>query len=651
MSNGIQKKGKNMQKEILTSYRNRLEWIVFIFVALLNICAFFSRNFHFIIISIVILWMLGIIYSCLNFKQYILFFWFQITIGVFILVRPLLLTLQGKTWWKNSQIDENNFYIATLIIFLSVLSLNVGARLFVLISERRKETVILTTSIDEKRKENFMNYLQVISMLMFYITAVFFCIEGLEKVLYVQKHSYLEFYSDFNSKLPWFVSTIGSMMKYSLCVFLSTKPRKRRAFFVLTIFELSALFDLIIGVRGSIMLNSIFILVYYLIRDYTDGEEKWFGKIEGGLVVIGTPLALAFMTAYSFIRSGQRVLDFNIFRMIRDFFFGQGVTFEVVARGVSVIDQLPQRPGRNYTFGQFIDYIVHGRLGQLLFGTEALPVGNNIINGTQSNSLSHNLAYITKGEAYLRGEGWGSSYVLENYIDFGYFGVILFGLFLGALLIWMMYYWGRHALTDTVILVSLLTIFYIPRAESTSWIMFIITLQFWFCVGCCWLGAFISVKVSVFQKIYSHLKLMPIPLTDSEKNRKHLTIFKSRKVAIVSIVILSLAVVGGAGAGYIMSKNQLEGIIEASVQTAGAEYEGRRVTLSVEMEEKGEYLYQFSETYNGKENIVQEFSTDNQYVFVTEKIGNHTFYVDVKDNKGRKSTFMYHLEVKKYPTE
>lgn len=640
-----------MQINSKIRFRNQKGMVILFLVSILNLLAFFNKSYYIIILSITTLWLLGLIYCFRNIKKYLLLFWFLITVGVFLLGRPLIMTFQGEKWWLNSQIDAKSFYIATELIFLSILALIIGAAVESLLIQKREKKNRILKNIEKEQRYNFNDCLQVISMLMFYATAVFFCIEGMEKVIYVHNHSYLEFYSSFTSKLPWFVSTIGSMMKYSLCIFLATKPRKRRAFFALALFELSALFDLIIGVRGTIMLNSIFILVYYLIRDYKDGKEKWFGKIEKGLVIIGTPIVLIFMTAYSFIRSGLRVLNFNIFKMLGDFFVGQGVTFEVVARGVSVMDQLPQRSGRNYTFGQFIDYIVHGRLGQLLFGTEALPVGNNIINGTQSNSLSHNLAYVTKGEAYLRGEGWGSSYVLENYIDFGYFGVILFSLFLGALLIWMMYYLGKHALSDTVILVSLLTIFYIPRAESTSWIMFIITLQFWLCVGCCWLGAFISVKVSVLQKIYSQLKLMPIPLTDSEKNRKHLTIFKSRKAVIVSIAILSLAVVGGAGAGYIISKNQLEGIIEASVQTAGAEYEGRRVTFSVEMEETGEYLYQFSETYNGKENIVQEFSTDNQYVFVTEKIGDHIFYVDVKDNKGRKATFMYHLEVKKYPVE
>ena len=43
----------------------------------------------------------------------------------------------------------------------------------------------------------------------------------------------------------------------------------------------------------------------------------------------------------------------------------------------------------------------------MLWGTQGLPDGNNIINGVESNSLAHNLAYVTRTEDYLKGQGWG----------------------------------------------------------------------------------------------------------------------------------------------------------------------------------------------------------------------------------------------------
>lgn len=99
--------------------------------------------------------------------------------------------------------------------------------------------------------------------------------------------------------------------------------------------------------------------------------------------------------------------------------------------------------------------------------------GNNWTNGTLSNNFSHNFSYLVRKDDYLNGQGWGSSYILETYVDFGYIGLILFNLILGILLVYMLKRLGRNTLLDTIFLLSLTTIFLIPRAEATGWLSFI----------------------------------------------------------------------------------------------------------------------------------------------------------------------------------
>lgn len=623
--------------------------ILFGVMIILMAVFFYIRNFDFIILGLTGLWLLGLCFCFLKFRERILLFWMYITIGVFLIGRPLLGTVDGEKWWMVEWLEENAVYTALIIITMSIVSITAGGYLVSLFAKRK--AIRLRCISDGARNETFRDCLQVVSMLMFYGMAVFALLQGMEKVLFVRSHSYLEYYSSFESQLPWYVSTIASMMKYSMCIFLATFPRKRRAFFVLAIFEITGILDLFVGVRGTIILNSIFILVYYLLRDFMEDHEKWFGKIEKCLVAIGTPLILAFMTAYSLIRSGMRVLEFNPFQMIKDFFVGQGVTFEVVARGIAVLDELPQRAGRNYTFGPFIDYIIHGRIGQVLWGTEALPIENSVENGTLSNSLAHNLSYITKGEAYLKGEGWGSSFVLENYIDFGYVGVIVFSLILGILLVSVMYLLGRRMLSDTIIFVSLLNIFYIPRAEATSWALFMITVQFWLCVAVCYLGTYISVKIPLLQDIYRKVRIAPV-YEVKEKNRNGFSWFKSKKAQKVMVIAGIVVLCGISGVSYYVydkMQNQLKGTIECTAETPGAEYVDRRVGLTVYMEEEGEYQYQFSKTVDGKEQIVQEYSKKNEYSFFAEETGKYTFYVDVKDEEGNTGVLTYHLEIKEKP--
>lgn len=346
-------------------------------------------------------------------------------------------------------------------------------------------------------------------MIVFYITMCFFILQEGEKLLFMHGKTYLVYYTSFKGQFSGIFYTIASFMKYSLCIFLATFPNKRKVFCALTLFEISAIPQLLIGVRNPIMLNSLFIVLYYVIRDVCGDVKKWIGKIEKTLLVVMIPLGLIFMASYSYVRSGLDVAQKNIFKLFIDFFYSQGVTFNVLAIGYGYRNNLPQRPWRNYTFGGIIDYIVHGRMGQKLWGTEPLsPTNvNNYTNGMLSNNLGHNMAYTMRKEDYLNGRGFGSSYILENYIDFGYVGIIIFNIILGILLIYMLKRFGKNTLVDTITLFSLTTIFFIPRAEATGWLTFIVTIQFWVCVGACYLAAYICSKSRVIQKILQKLKL------------------------------------------------------------------------------------------------------------------------------------------------
>lgn len=634
-----------MQKEVMSMNRNNLQWVLFLAAVFLCVIEFEKGVIPGITLAVALLWGVSVLSCLLNFREKMFCFWLEITIGVFLIARPLFLTLEGKEWWDIDWLEQADIIRAFLIIALSLGAIYVGMN----IALRKKQKINVTLCENEEKKEAFRKYLQAVSMVAFYITAAFFVISGIEKVLFCQTHSYLEYYTSFKSQLPWFIDTLGSLMKYCLCIFLATWPGKRRSFCALGLFELTALFDLYVGIRGTIVLHSVFIIVYYLLRDIKKDKEKWFGRIEQYLVAIGTPLMMVFMVAYSSIRSGLRVMDFHFWEFLKNFFISQGVTFEVVARGISVADELPQRAGRNYTFGTMIDYVVHGRIGQLLFGTEALPEGNNIINGMKSNSLAHNLSYLTRGEDYLRGQGWGSSYVLENYIDFHYVGVVLFSLILGFLLVKAMQWYGKRLLGNTIILVSLLNIFYIPRSEATGWLLFIITLQFWLCIGVCYLGACISGKVRVIGNVLENFRLLPVSGSCIKKKRSYTNIVKNKKIISALTVFLCAAVFSIYVITDYQAKNRLDGTVQCNFAD-GTVYEGQIVRIYAKTEGKGEdYQFQFTEVYNGREKIVQEYGEKNGYAFESSGIGIHIFYIDIQKSDGKTGTLTFQVNVRERP--
>ena len=57
-----------------------------------------------------------------------------------------------------------------------------------------------------------------------------------------------------------------------------------------------------------------------------------------------------------------------------------------------------------------------------------------------------------------------------------------------------------------LVLMSLTSIFFIPRAEATGWLTFIVTLQFWLCMAICFGGMFSLSKFKNTQKILRRIK-------------------------------------------------------------------------------------------------------------------------------------------------
>lgn len=449
-----------------------------------------SKNLDVMSLGTIIIWIGNMIFCVEDFQKRFFFFLFQCTFFTFLLGRIVVSYLIGEKWWMElGQTYENNCFAVTAIA-VSLISILIGSIITEIFWNRRKKRNFEYN----KNKIEFRANLQAVALIVFVVTFIFFGIQEGEKLVYAWDRSYLEYYTGFHQQLPFWVYTIASFMKYSLCLYLATLPSKKRAFIPLLMYVISNIPSLIIGMRNPIVLSVLFALSYYVLRHVLDKKEKWFGRFEKVALAICIPVGVVFLAAYSYIRSNQSVKSFNPFSLFAEFFYGQGVTLNVLTRGYGYRLNLPDRDFRNYTFGGIIDYIVHGNVGQLLFGTEALPEGNCWTNGRISNNLSHNLSYVVMQDDYLNGRGLGSSYILENYIDFGYIGVAVFSIVLGGLLIWFMRGIGKNNLLNAIMLISLTEIFYIPRAEATGWLTFIVTLQFWACILACYVGACILGK-------------------------------------------------------------------------------------------------------------------------------------------------------------
>ena len=193
------------------------------------------------------------------------FLLFQIMFFVFLLAKPLILIVSSNKLWYMVQDSEKGIHFALMAMFLSLLSMNVGAILYEQYKRRgekkgQKCVVLKVNSVQKEMKnESMILAVQNISLLFFVVALVFSFVVSYEKITMMQGRSYLDYYTSYQSNLPALIHRLASMMKYALCSFLATYPNKKKSFIPLCLYVVSAIPDLYIGIRNPFVLNCLFV--------------------------------------------------------------------------------------------------------------------------------------------------------------------------------------------------------------------------------------------------------------------------------------------------------------------------------------------------------------------------------------------------------
>ena len=316
------------------------------------------------------------------------------------------------------------------------------------------------------------------------LTYPFYVIRLVERLIFKLNTDYYTYYAEFKSSLPYFTYILSVFTVYSMCIYLASKPNKRNA----TIVLLSNLFAnsiyLLIGTRNPFILTLIFSFIYYFIREQEDVSNKWIGLKERLAIYTSIPIIVVGMGLLNYIRDNLSVSTFRFFDIFVDFIYKQGTSFGVLARGFLYNSNIAVRSFTNFTFGPIIEYFTHGNLGMLLFNTTPYTATTNSIEfGIRSNSYSHNISYIAIKDDYLQGHGLGSSFIMENYTDYGFIGVFLFSMFLGFLFIRMLNVsYNNKTLPFICTLIILNNLFFMPRSSFSESFSILLTFQYWFLI-------------------------------------------------------------------------------------------------------------------------------------------------------------------------
>ncbi len=453
------------------------------------------QKVNLLLLCAVLTWVNNILYALSRFKRRVIFFFFNITFFTFILGRPVLDWVQGNDWvlmpiffyYKDADAKT-----AMIVIIVSLYAIWLGAVLGNRCLLRMHYKIIGKRSFTAHK--GYVKMVRKLSLLLLAVSLVASYISGLDKIAFMASHSYVEYYTMYQSKLPYLVYALSTFLGMAICVYLATMPRKRDAFAALVLYVLSTIPDLIVGARGPVVKAILLSLIYYILRDFYAGTRTWVGKFEKMALIVGVPSGVVFLGIYNYIRDGVSVAQFNPVSAVMDFFYRQGVTFAWLSSGLGAVNLLPNAANPHYSLGGLIDYFQYGKLGQLITGLPGLASGNNILRATRGNSMAHHISYILLGDSYLQGYGCGTSYLLETFVDGGIGGVLVYSFLLGFLLIFIVEAARHGLLVLSMVLCSIQGILGLPRGEAISCLQFMYRVPFWCVILFCFIGARLLVK-------------------------------------------------------------------------------------------------------------------------------------------------------------
>ncbi|CAN7342743.1 O-antigen polysaccharide polymerase Wzy family protein [Knoellia sp. LjRoot47] len=229
---------------------------------------------------------------------------------------------------------------------------------------------------------------------------------------------------------PGYLRVAEALFHISFFAYLAARPSKRGALVSCGAYVLVGAFSLITLVRSEFIL-SVGLVTMYLYHRQLTYDERWFTRwrVVGMLALM--PFALAVMNAVGSQRGRLTASASGYLAPVLDFLRSQGVSVRVVASGYEYSSVVPE--GRWYSFGPMIESAQ--KAIALATGSQAPRLqGQSAERAIEGHQYAHTISYLIAPYDYVRGVGYGSSYIAELLVDFGAIGIFVGSAVYGILL-------------------------------------------------------------------------------------------------------------------------------------------------------------------------------------------------------------------------
>lgn len=406
-------------------------------------------------------------YLCIkNLYSNIFFLGFLLSFFVFLMSGDIASSIFGKYYYIQFDEVTTRHCWTALLISLSFLYIGYLCKIkFTHISVKGLST--------EANIEQIKNAAKVV----YYLTYGIMLANTIDKVVFVANNGYVAYYSSYNSFLPIIIAKLGDFTPIALCIFLATFPSKKEASVPIRLFLLYAVISLLIGARGGLVYNSVFLFGYMLYRNkHNDENEIWVSKKTILVLVASIPFLLVLLFLYGYVRLGNDVVYESFGSTLVDFFVNIGSSSKIIKYGYEYQDAIEKF--KFYSFGDTLNYFKYGRLFNW-FSADAIPSTHSAQFALEGHSFEAFLSYHFMKMQYLNGEGGGSSFIAELFADFGYIGIAI-GSFIYGMIFKSLSNLNRKSWLSTAVkLYFFLSLIRAPRGSYDGFIAGVVNITFW----------------------------------------------------------------------------------------------------------------------------------------------------------------------------
>jgi len=389
-----------------------------------------------------------------------LYVMFLLTSGVFLYSRIVLDVFGMFEWyWANKWTD---FYFSMPIRY-RILSFLIWTLLFTHLGALLGKRYLRYRQIEFP----YSPFLDKVSTWLFLAAVPGTLTKYLIQLKFILSRGYLAVYDGSLSHISYPIWTTGaiSLMEAAYCLFLASRPSRKKFFIISSIFFILKIIDVMKGGRAKLFLPVIFISWYY------------YSFLKNGRSISLMKAAL-FSFAGIFIaqvlvqvRAGNDFVLGNMGDLITLFFSQQGVSLLVLGYMVHY---------ESLFVNHGAPYVLYPLVFWETFRGQSLDTVQHTV------SLGHKLTYFLAPDAYLDGQGIGSSHLAEFW-DLGWPGALSMCLLLGY---GIRYFEKAVRRSRTVMYLSFIlvpTIVYMPRASAFPALMpILLALLFYWIVVTWW---------------------------------------------------------------------------------------------------------------------------------------------------------------------